>query len=221
MEGAFLQAMQETVMKPGWQGLDESTLQRLVGFCLLSDDPEERDVWTHILAYLRPGASPPKLGDASSLHRIAASAVIIGSFVNGAQWTLFRMPEPSGLVLADRPVAILGRAPYPGREFGGSLFFTMPLSPRNLLLGVPNSPLAEIVASGTLSYSFLGTLWGQAFGSSDFSVTDPAVFQAHLAYNFGRTEIYARTTQDLLDLRRLVGRILPPRVLSRRPRYRG
>jgi hypothetical protein len=146
------------------------------------------------------------------------SAIVVGGFIYKSQWTIFRMPDTVGLVLADRPVAIMGPIQNSAVPFDHRQFFTMPLSPANLLFGVQDSPLPEMIATGKLSYNFLGTLWAQAFGASDFNLTDPAVFQSHLAYNFARQEIYAKNDEDLLALRRLVGRRTPPRVFSRRPR---
>ncbi len=216
MATPFVRVMNEMVSQPGWQGLDNAYIARLVALCQLSKKAAEKTAWDVVLGYLRPGATPPTLSDDSRLHRVAVGATIVAAFVYSTGWTLFRMAPNCPLVLPDRPMAIMGRLNSISAS-ADDLFFAVPLSPTGLLVGMNNSPLAEQVVPGGFSYPFLREAWARAFNESKVEFADPSVFHAHLALNFAHQEIYGGSEADHNRIRGLAGRTLSAKVVATRP----
>lgn len=216
MAKPFINVMNETVSQPGWKGLDNAYIGRLVQLCQLTNNPDEKPAWDEVLGYLGPGAAAPTVEDPSRLHRIAVGTLIVGSLVFSSDWTVFRMPAASRLVLPDRPMAIMGR-PSQADVDSRDVFFAVPLSPASLLVGGRESPLAEQVVSGAFSHPFLARKWTSAFDESNGDLADPAVFHAHLAFAFADKEVYAGFADDLHRVRALAGRRAPAKVAAVRP----
>jgi hypothetical protein len=215
MAATFVKVMNELVSEPGWQGLSNPYIDRLVVLCQLTTKADERAAWEVVLGYLKPGAPRPMLQDDSRLHRLAIGSLLVGSMVLSADWTVFRMGGTARNVLPDRPMAIMGR--LGADSFAqADAFFAVRLSPSSLLVGMSNSPLANTVASGDFSYPFLREKWSHSF-PLDAPVENPAVFHARLALSFADREIYPSSSDDLNRVRRLAGRVLPARIAQVRP----